>query len=579
VVVGSPPAQDRQTAAPETPAAAEQESPPAAAPEAAAPGAEAATSREARAEASARAAAPVAAEQGRDEHGLGWLLQLNGLGAPSTEPVSPAPAAPDAAEDKPVEAVRPPMPRVDWFNPTTDPRLDRPGQRGSTDGPARQPAAERAHPERPLVDPEHVLAAYRWRFDPETLRERADDPDQLLAVRDRLTDKVEYVERDAVRARLLSLRAVVSRILGDLDEALLDGRDALGHAEATGELRRTAIAAARLAHVLQWRGEYAEADKLYAQANSDELPDRLRAEMAELAGRSAYEQGRFLEAMNHFETALDLRKGQDPEMSARVETALDAIERRARAEGWGPYPRSRDEILQVRQPPEPTYDERGGLWGFAGVVPPTYLDVQPFHEGVAWVRRPGVATWELIDERGDPLIDADAGYLGTTEFAEGLAWVTRDGAGGWFAIDRRNRVIIPGGFEDVRPFRRSVAPVRRGGWGAIDRHGRMVVQPKYRTFATVLSGGRRVEGFTDEGLAVIDAGDRLGVVDRTGRLVVPPVHAGLIIHPVAFLVEDRQGRWGALDRQGEPLIDVVHATPADVTDEIDRLLADTRPVL
>jgi hypothetical protein len=57
------------------------------------------------------------------------------------------------------------------------------------------------------------------------------------------------------------------------------------------------------------------------------------------------------------------------------------------------------------------------------------------------------------------------------------------------------------------------------------------------------------------------------------------VHAALVIHPVAFLVGDRNGRWGALDRRGDPLIDVVHASRGDVADEIDRLLADTRPVL
>ena len=68
-------------------------------------------------------------------------------------------------------------------------------------------------------------------------------------------------------------------------------------------------------------------------------------------------------------------------------------------------------------------------------------------------------------------------------------------------------------------------------------------------------------------------------VDRGGQLLVAPVHAALRIHPVAFLIGDRQGRWGALDRQGDPLIDVVHATEAEVVEEIDRLLADTRPVL
>ena len=95
----------------------------------------------------------------------------------------------------------------------------------------------------------------------------------------------------------------------------------------------------------------------------------------------------------------------------------------------------------------------------------------------------------------------------------------------------------------------------------------------------MLTGGRQVDGFTREGLAIVDAGDRLGVVDRTGQLLVAPVHAGLVIHPVAFLIQDRKGRWGALDRNGEPLIEPVHRSESAVAGAIDELLADTRPVL
>ena len=394
---------------------------------------------------------------------------------------------------------------------------------------ARQPGLYGDHAPRRLADPEQVLASYPWRLSPGTLREVIDEPDQLLAVRDRLTDKLEYAERDAVRARLLSLRAVVSRVLDDLDFALADARAALVHAEATGELRRTAIVRARLAHVLRFRGEFAEADRLFEEANSVELPRRLRAEMYELAGRSAFDQGRFLEAVNRFEQALDLRRGDDDAMVARIETALDTIARRAVDAGWGPYPREVGEILQ----------------------------------------RP---------------VDGEArvpeGYVQARAFSDGLAWVSRDAEGGWFAVDERDRVIVAGGFDDVGPFRHGVAPVRRGGaWGAVDRHGRLVVQPKYRRFVTALVEGRQVDGFTEEGLAVIDAGDRLGVIDRGGQLLVAPVHAALVIHPVAFVVADRAGRWGALDRNGDPLVEVRHRSEADVNDEIDRLLADTRPVL
>ncbi|HEU4346441.1 MAG TPA: WG repeat-containing protein [Actinoplanes sp.] len=394
-----------------------------------------------------------------------------------------------------------------------------------------------------------------------------DEPDQLLAVRDRLTDKLEYAERDAFRARLLSLRAVVSRLLGDLDFALADARDALRHAEATGELRRVSIVRARLANVLRFRGEFAEADRLFEEAGSVELPARLRAEIAELAGRSAFDQGRYLEALNRFAEALDLRNGGDDELVARIEVALDVVARRGAEQGWGPYARDPAKIRQQREPESLAAGER-------------FAEVQAFHERTAWVRGYDTPVWELVDERGTPVIDHSGGYLQVRPFAEGLAWVSQDPAGGFFAIDRANRVVVPGRFDDVVPFRHGVAPVRLGeGWGAVDRYGRIVIPPKYRRFATSLAGGQRVDGFTEEGLAVIDAGDRYGVIDRTGRLLVAPVHAALVIHPLAFLIGDRDGRWGALDRNGDPLVDVTHRSEAGATGAIDELMADTRPVL
>ena len=447
--------------------------------------------------------------------------------------------------------------------------------------PPPQPTLE---PERRRADPEQILAAYPWKVDPVTLRETADDPEPLLAVRDRLTDKLEYAERDAIRARLLSLRAVVSRVLGDLGRALADARDALRHAEAAGDLREIVIVQARLARVQQWRGDFAEADRLFEDINSVELPDRLRAELHVHAGMSGYEQGRFLEACNHFEAALELRRVEDPGLVARTETALDAVMARVREAGWGPYPRSREEILQRSRPPHPALDYNSGWQGYADsdgevVIPERYAEVQPFHEGVAWVRRPGTAAWELIDETGGLVIDPSSGYVQVGRFSGGLAWVSREPAGGWFAVDWHNRVIVPGGFEDVRPFLHGLAVVRRGGWGAIDRHGRVAVQFRYQRFATELTAGGPVAGFTADGLAVIDAGDRLGVVNRGGQLLVAPVHFRLLIHPLGFLVGDRDGHWGALDRSGDPLVEVTRDRPGDVVDEIERLLAGSRSVL
>jgi hypothetical protein len=195
------------------------------------------------------------------------------------------------------------------------------------------------------------------------------------------------------------------------------------------------------------------------------------------------------------------------------------------------------------------------------------------------VRRPDSPAWELIDEAGELVVDASTGYRAAGPYAEGLAWVSRDETGGWYAIDRQNRVIVPGGFEDAKPFHHGLALVRRGGWGAVDRHGRVVVQPRYRGFATTLASGETVDGFTEEGLAVIDAGDRYGVIDRTGQLLVSPVHATLQIHPMAFLVADKYALWGALNRAGEPMIELKYKERADVLDDIDRRQTDKRPVV
>jgi len=435
------------------------------------------------------------------------------------------------------------------------------------------------------TDPEQILSGWEWVFDPDTLREVADDREGLEEIRDALTAKLNDHEDNAPRARLLSLRAVVSRILGDLQKALADGKLALAHAEATGELRRIAIAQARLAHVLQWRGEFEEADRLFALANSTELPDRLRATMYQHSGKCAYDQGRYIEACNHFEKALELRKAEDPEMIAHTELALDAVFRKVAENGWGPYPRTRDQILQLRRPPTPAMDERTGRWGFTDEkgdtkVPALYSDVQPFRDGVAWVQRPGQQTWELIDESGETLIPTGAGYLGVSSFSDGLAWVSRDGTARWIAIDKANTVTISTGFEDVRPFRRGMAAVRRSGrWGAVDGIGRQVVPFRYDSFATAMSDGRYIDGFSDEGLAVVELGGRKGVVDRAGRVLVEPVYPALVIHPVAFLITDGAHRWGALDRRGRMLIEPSHPSRMAVTEEIDRLLVDARPML
>ncbi len=252
-----------------------------------------------------------------------------------------------------------------------------------------------------------------------------------------------------------------------------------------------------------------------------------------------------------------------PSSCRATEVALDALFSRVAERGWGPYPRSRDEILRPtsrRRPPSRSATTGGATRTRTASWPigPQFADVQPFRDGVAWVRPVGIETWGLIAEDGRLLIDPRAGYLGVGSFSDDLAWVSRDGQAGWFAIDKANRVVIQSGFDDVRPFRRGIAIVRQQGkWGAVEKNGRLAVQFAFDGFATGLADGRYVDGFTDEGLAIVEVGGRKGVIDRTGRVhrsagLPDPRHppGGVPVHrPEPALGRDRPRR-AAADRPG-----------------------------
>ncbi|HEX6871619.1 MAG TPA: WG repeat-containing protein, partial [Micromonosporaceae bacterium] len=476
-------------------------------------------------------------------------------------------------------------PANDYDEPTVRRGEDRGWADSARSAPVSAPPAASEPVVDAVVDPEQALAAVKIDFDPYTLYEVPDNVYELYRIRDALTSRIDGASDNGSRARLLGLRAVVGRMLGDLGPAHSDAKMALVHAEATGQLRRVAVAQCRLANVLVRLGELAEADRLFTEANSTELPDRLRATIHHYAGKCAFEQDRYIEACQHFEKALELRRDGDPELVSATEVALDALFSRVAERGWGPYPRSRDEILLGHRPPVPHFSEEYDRWGFLDErggwpIPPQFAEVQPFRDGVAWVRPVGLETWGLIDEAGRLLIDPRVGHPGVGSFSDGLAWVSRDGNGGWVAIDKANRVVIPGGFDDVRPFRRGIAIVRqRGKWGAVERTGRLAVQFAFDAFATGLADGRYVEGFTDEGLAIVEVGGRKGVIDRTGRVLVPIAYSTVVIHPVAFLFTDGGQRWGAIGRNGQLLVNPVHPSRKAVTDEIEQRLADTRPML
>ncbi|HWS38610.1 MAG TPA: hypothetical protein VN408_38480 [Actinoplanes sp.] len=189
------------------------------------------------------------------------------------------------------------------------------------------------------------LSAIRWRLDGGTLREVVDDRDALRELGERLDGPLTDEADNIVKAGLLSVRAEVYRLLGELGMAAAASRLALAHAESAQDLQSQVIAQAELAHVLRLRGDYMEADRLFQRAVEADVAAAVRSVVHENAGRSCFDQGRHMEALDHFARAIRLGAQEDSDLVERVGVCLEAVYIRVLRDGWGPYPRRSPEIL------------------------------------------------------------------------------------------------------------------------------------------------------------------------------------------------------------------------------------------
>jgi tetratricopeptide (TPR) repeat protein len=199
------------------------------------------------------------------------------------------------------------------------------------------------------------LEAIRWRLDGGTLREVSDDRDALHKLGERLDGPLADEQDNVAKAGLLSMRAEVYRLLGELGMAAAASRLALAHAESSGDAQSTVIAQAELAHVLRLRGDHKEADRLFAKALSVAVPDAVRSVVHENAGRSCFDQGRHMEALDHFARAVRLGGLDDTDLAARIGVCLEAVYIHVLRDGWGPYPR---EIADINPGPAPAAQSR-----------------------------------------------------------------------------------------------------------------------------------------------------------------------------------------------------------------------------
>ena len=120
----------------------------------------------------------------------------------------------------------------------------------------------------------------------------------------------------------------------------------------------------------------------------------------------------------------------------------------------------------------------------------------------------------LVDYLGQEIVKcqwADMHYY----VREGLICV-KDNNGKWGYIDRTGRVVIPCQWADAGDFSEGLARVKNaeGKWGYIDKSNRLVIPCQWKA-------EYRISDFS-EGMARIGNADDEGLIDKTGRIVVPP---------------------------------------------------------
>ncbi|MGN6607025.1 MAG: hypothetical protein ACTHMS_08475 [Jatrophihabitans sp.] len=166
-------------------------------------------------------------------------------------------------------------------------------------------------------------------LDPDTLREAVTDPAAVSARIERLRGSVRTAPDEI--AELLARGELVEllRVSGDLDEALAEGRRAVERAELAGTLPQQHLARLRLAHVHQWRGEFADSTLLFTEllAAAGQFGPVIAAFIHHHAGLNDYDQAMWTEAREHFAEALRIRADLELDEAATSRLAVAAAER------------------------------------------------------------------------------------------------------------------------------------------------------------------------------------------------------------------------------------------------------------
>jgi len=151
---------------------------------------------------------------------------------------------------------------------------------------------------------------------------------------------------------------------------------------------------------------------------------------------------------------------------------------------------------------------------------------------------------------------------------EGFAWVNKDGK--WGLIDETGKVLIPAQYDDLNNIVDGVAAVQTDGkWGLLNSAGAQVLAPKYD----------RIGWIPDSKLVQVRLGKKFGMIDLTGKEVVPVQYDEMKDTVDGMTPVKLDGKWGFLDKAGALAIPATYDDAGGFTDGVALVTSTGKPVL
>ncbi len=195
---------------------------------------------------------------------------------------------------------------------------------------------------------------------------------------------------------------------------------------------------------------------------------------------------------------------------------------------------------------------KGEVWGFIDstgrqVIAPKYQRVKKFSEGKAGVQLNG--KWGFIDTDGKIVVPIQ--YLEVGEYKHGLAGVNT-AKGQWEKTDKVQLVVLSDSLFYKKRYndQTQISSYQKDRWTYIDERGQRIIEGQFwKVNDFKKEGWASVENwFVDSTATGTRSGNRTGIIDRNGVLLLPVISDGPVqYNGETFIVEqgDKRGLMNA----------------------------------